>query len=405
MSVAVEEGRVRPEDKRRGWRCVWALFPHIFLILSLIGYAVLGAWIFLAIEGRTNANIRGEKEYRKFVRQVVDTVHNHSGMNLERLLDIVGQKILQDYKAVWSQRPQRWHFYGSLFFCCTVFTTVGYGDMYPVTLPGRIACILYAMVGIPLMLLVISDVGDILAKLVFNVYRSVHACWRRSCSHMWSPAGGAEKPQGGARCIYDGTYNTSNQVAIVHDTQLDVSRMVRTQSSVKHKPVQVFDNIEIFDRIVAREKFKRQDQLARSCSCPELNQMAPPPTSYGMWDFTSIGQEMERFNVPFLIILLVIFAYILGWALILPLWETEFSIFDAFYFCFITLTTIGFGDIVPQHPKFFMLTFLFIISGMAIMSMAFKLGQTRIVSCYRRCIGCVSCLSDGKGSKDRVQGQ
>ncbi|XP_076833822.1 potassium channel subfamily K member 18 [Brachyhypopomus gauderio] len=403
MSVVAKKGRGSTEEKRRGERRVWPLFPHAFLILSLIGYAVLGAWVFRAIEGRNSANSTGE-DYRNFVRQVVETVNNHSDHPEKQLLDVVGQKILRDFKAVWSQTPERWSFYGSLFFCCTVFTTVGYGDMYPVTLLGRLACILYAMVGIPLMLLVISDFGDILAKLVFNVYRRAHNCWRRSCSRTWSPAAGVEKPQGGAGGAlhdrtYNGSYHASIRVSVGHEAPPDVGRVVRSQSSVKHKPVQVFNNIEIFDRIVAREKFERRDRLVRSCSCPELNQMPPPPTSYGMWDFASIGQEMENFNVPFLIILLVVFAYILGWALILPLWEKEFSRFDAFYFCFITLTTIGFGDIVPQHPKFFMLTFLFIISGMAIMSMAFKLGQTRIVSCYRRCISCVSCLSMSRGGR------
>ncbi|CAL8361887.1 unnamed protein product [Boreogadus saida] len=64
----------------------------------------------------------------------------------------------------------------------------------------------------------------------------------------------------------------------------------------------------------------------------------------------------------------------------------DFEGFDPYYFCFITLTTIGFGDIVPKHPKYFMITSLFIIVGMAIMSMAFKLGQTRIVSFYHTCI-------------------
>lgn len=99
---------------------------------------------------------------------------------------------------------------------------------------------------------------------------------------------------------------------------------------------------------------------------------------------------MEMLDVPFVLILFIVFAYIFFGGLILPLWETEFKGFDPYYFCFITLTTIGFGDIVPNHPKYFMLTSLFIIVGMAIMSMAFKLGQARIVTLYRQFIQFIS---------------
>lgn len=189
---------------------------------------------------------------------------------------------------------------------------------------------------------------------------------------------------------------------------MDLRDIMLTQSSVKQRSIQFLKNVAIFERIIGREKFGQNGPLSRTCSCPQLNQMPPVPLGFKMWDFNNIGQEMERLNVPFMLILLVVFAYILSWALILPQWEKDLNRFEAFYFCFITLTTIGFGDIVPKHPKFFMLTFLFIITGMAIMSMAFKLGQSRISSCYHRCIGCLSCLNClgmGKKGKYNIQGK
>ncbi|KAM9466355.1 potassium channel subfamily K member 18 [Clarias gariepinus] len=387
------EGRARPAARRTAVKFLWSLFPHVVLILSLIAYAVLGALVFQLIEG----NPRNDTEdYRNFVRNVVATVRNHSDQSEEVLVGAIEEKIRTDYQAVWSQSYTKWTFYGSLFFCCTVFTSVGYGEIYPVTGIGRAACIIYAMVGIPLMLLVISDVGDILAMLVSNAYQRLHTSFKRLHFQLWSLRRSRE-----SGTIQNSTYTPCQDIAV--SKPLDIREVMLTQSSVKKKSTQFIKNVAIFENMIARERFGQNGPLTRTCSCPQLNQMPPVPSGFKMWDFGSIGQEMESLNVPFTLILLLVFAYILSWALILPLWETDLRWFDAFYFCFITLTTIGFGDIVPKHPKFFMLTFLFIITGMAIMSMAFKLGQSHIISSYHRCIRCLSCLGVGKKRKYKVQ--
>lgn len=257
------------------------------------------------------------------------------------------------------------------------------------------------MLGIPLMLLVISDFGDILAMFVSNGYQRLHSSCKHVLSQLWSLCRSGQN-----RTLNNRIYSSSQDIEM--SKPMDLRDIMLTQSSVKQRSIQFLKNVAIFERIIAREKFGQNGPLSRTCSCPQLNQMPPVPLGFKMWDFNNIGQEMERLNVPFMLILLVVFAYILSWALILPLWEKDLNRFEAFYFCFITLTTIGFGDIVPKHPKFFMLTFLFIITGMAIMSMAFKLGQSRISSCYHRCIGCLSCLNClgmGKKGKYNIQGK
>lgn len=354
MSVEVEEGR-KSDSKRTCPILLWRWFPHVFLILSLVLYAVFGALIFQHVE---NKPFNEPENISAVARKLVETVQNHTDASTREALFRKTEHILS--KFLNERQYQNWSFYSSLFFCCTLFTTVGYGQMYPVTYEGKVACILYAMVGIPLMLLVISDVGDILAVLLSKAYTYLSRFFRgrklhRSCIHRHEKASSTKQVQGANT---EGTY--------------------MFQSALRCTCLQIRNNREIFDRMIIKENVKLKTALTKSYSCPDLNHMK------------CIRQETGSIKVPPLVILLVVFAYMFLCSQILRCWEKQMDFFDAFYFTFITLTTIGFGDIVPEHPKYFMVTFLFIITGMAIISMAFKLSQSQIFSFYSRCMKFVS---------------
>jgi hypothetical protein len=77
-------------------------------------------------------------------------------------------------------------------------------------------------------------------------------------------------------------------------------------------------------------------------------------------------------------------------ALLFARWE-NWAFLDGAYFCFITFTTIGFGDLVPGKSTVAQskagkaaMCALFLLFGMIVMAMSFKLMQDEVISKFRR---------------------
>uniref|UniRef100_A0A673BAD8 Potassium channel, subfamily K, member 18 n=1 Tax=Sphaeramia orbicularis TaxID=375764 RepID=A0A673BAD8_9TELE len=323
----IEEDREREEeDRTRACR----LIPHLLLCLSLVAYAALGGFVFELIEGPVLVNDH------KLSAHVLNVCGSCLSVNVsyshDDIVSVVEGKMRAGFQSTWLQRPER------------------YGEIYPVTLTGKVVCVLYAMVGIPLMLLVILDVGDFMALLMSRTYVRLHSL----CKAIRSRARSPWKP--------------------------------RTCADSLPRPLE--DEYLFFQS--RRCQFTEKEPTAQKPVLPRTGPPAQSTQGFAMWDFSGLGDGMETLDVPFVLILFIVFAYILLGGLILPIWETEFKGFDPYYFCFITLTTIGLVKSYPVTPNTFMLTSLFIIIGMAIMSMAFKLSQSRIVSFYQ--CACAKCF-------------
>ncbi|NXI54075.1 KCNKI protein, partial [Chloroceryle aenea] len=365
--------------KRACKKIFWAVFPHACFILSLVIYAFLGALMFSHIEGNRKVNL--SEEYRKFLQNLWYISRNLSD-NMTENEEVFREQIrvlLNTAERDWFVNPKDiWTFFGSLFFCCTVFTTVGYGNTYPVTRIGKYLCMLYALFGIPLMFLVLTDMGDILATVLSKSYNE----FRKLQSKIL-----ASKLCSGFTCNKGDELKSGAQSKVVINEPLTIMEVLKSQAGVKRKPVK-YRNAEIFEMLIAREsehtKPARNKSIERWSSCPELTR--GKTMSRVIENFDKIGKQLEKLDVPIVLMVLVIFVYISCAAAILPNWETRLDFQEAFYFCFITLTTIGFGDTQLEHPKFFLFFSLYIIIGMEIVFIAFKLGQDRLIALYKKVI-------------------
>ena len=66
-----------------------------------------------------------------------------------------------------------------VFFCKEIsikLSITGYGNIAPKTFWGRLVCIAYAVLGIPLMLLMLANIGEITANVFRYAYVNVCCC-------------------------------------------------------------------------------------------------------------------------------------------------------------------------------------------------------------------------------------
>ncbi|XP_077416133.1 potassium channel subfamily K member 3 [Vanacampus margaritifer] len=136
------------------------------LIVSILTYLVLGAAVFETLESREE---RGHKRRLEVRRQEMMRKFNLSRANFDELEQVVAQ--LRAHKA-----GVQWRFAGSFYFAITVITTIGYGHAAPSTDSGKVFCMFYALLGIPLTLVMFQSLGERINTLVRHLLHRVKKC-------------------------------------------------------------------------------------------------------------------------------------------------------------------------------------------------------------------------------------
>uniref|UniRef100_A0A1I7X7A9 Ion_trans_2 domain-containing protein n=1 Tax=Heterorhabditis bacteriophora TaxID=37862 RepID=A0A1I7X7A9_HETBA len=111
----------------------------------VVGYALLGAVIFQAVEGPH------EEQVKKFQKVCMGAIR-------------------KGYDGKEFKQAAQWTFTGAFLYSLTVITTIGYGNTAAKTYIGKTLTMLYAIIGIPLMLLFLTNIGDVMAKIFRFLY-------------------------------------------------------------------------------------------------------------------------------------------------------------------------------------------------------------------------------------------
>uniref|UniRef100_A0A3B5RBI0 Potassium two pore domain channel subfamily K member 2 n=1 Tax=Xiphophorus maculatus TaxID=8083 RepID=A0A3B5RBI0_XIPMA len=141
----------------------WKTVSAIFFLVVL--YLIIGATVFQALE-------QPHESYQKSVilKEKLEFLALHSCINSTELEDLVKQVVSAVRAGVnpsgnLSNQTSLWDLSSSFFFAGTVITTIGFGNISPHTEGGRIFCILYALLGIPLFGFLLAGVGDQLGTI------------------------------------------------------------------------------------------------------------------------------------------------------------------------------------------------------------------------------------------------
>uniref|UniRef100_A0A0M3IIS6 Ion_trans_2 domain-containing protein n=1 Tax=Ascaris lumbricoides TaxID=6252 RepID=A0A0M3IIS6_ASCLU len=204
---------------------------------------------------------------------------------------------------------EKWSFANALIFTYTVITTVGYGHIAPITFEGRLFCIIYGLIGVPLTLLTIADLGMFFSKMLKYVTDKVikYTIQARSITSL---------------------HFKKQKVAIEANNIAKVAHMNVSSGNINN-------NIGIEEDLFS-ESINKQTY------------------------------ESIALGVTF-------FIYLLCGAYLLSLYEPELDFFKAFYFNFITLTTVGLGDIVPKREAYLLITMVYITFGLALTTLTIEI--------------------------------
>ncbi|KAM8737730.1 potassium channel subfamily K member 3 [Acanthopagrus latus] len=136
------------------------------LIVSILTYLVVGAAVFETLESKQEKTHKRRLDARKYELM---RKYNLTKENFEELEHVVLQ--LKPHKA-----GVQWKFAGSFYFAITVITTIGYGHAAPSTDSGKVFCMFYALLGIPLTLVMFQSLGERINTFVRYLLHQAKKC-------------------------------------------------------------------------------------------------------------------------------------------------------------------------------------------------------------------------------------
>ncbi|XP_033633400.1 TWiK family of potassium channels protein 18-like [Asterias rubens] len=178
--------------------CLRATVPHLLIIIIYLAYIFGGGGMFLAIQQADEGVIRDEIVHLvgtfEGMKRHLDEQLNGTGVNLTDLWDkfshLAEAGVAED--ALFKGGPEL-NYMRSVLYSLATISTIGTSEYVVFLKKEQAALALYALVGIPLTMFFLLDMGNLLARLVDTLY-SKWCCRRGKSSRPSSIYRGTSEP-------------------------------------------------------------------------------------------------------------------------------------------------------------------------------------------------------------------
>ncbi|XP_069692216.1 potassium channel subfamily K member 18 isoform X2 [Periplaneta americana] len=367
--------------KVRAWSRNW--FTHIFLFLVVLSYSLIGAAIFVAVEGsheiKEQANIRRERyalirQLRELTRDPVLAENDEmwEGRAVDTMRDFEDVLLESFRHGVTPQQNDVWSFWNAVFYCGTIYTTIGYGHISPSTTTGRAITIVYAIFGIPMFLILLADFGKLFTRGIKFIWAFVRRVYYTGSCKKVRRTVPVQEVMKGVQLVYDfATFRRPSQM------------MGEVGENARKAPIARPEDLELQVPL-------NQPQPAAPPPPPPPQQPTITATNLPIDGHEPPGTPAlstfevdDEFNLPISVAIVILLIYIFVGATIYWTWE-NWGFFESFYFVFISMSTIGFGDFVPQHPMYMMASIVYLVFGLALTSMCINVVQEKLSDSFRQ---------------------
>ena len=304
-----------------------------------------------------------------------------------------GGAVFSEVEKRYSDNDQAWNYVNSVYFCDVTILTVGFGDLFPTSDIGRGLVFPYSVGGIIFLGLVISSISNFASELSEDkvIKKHVEKTRHRTVSRAISEPDEIRKIESRHDAVFT---NGGRHVMISAPT--NPTRLGRIGQNL---------GLSVYNRRDHREILERQRRRSSSSNMPHpirRRKKMFDATMYHTKKHVILRDEKDRFDAMRSIqhqtrrfknwyaLCLSITAFTLLWVIgAIVFWQCEkeaqgMTYFQALYFCYVSLLTIGYGDLAPKSNAgrcFFVVWSLIAVPTMTIL--VNDLGST-IISSFKK---------------------